>query len=173
MDTNLAGPRIDWATRGNHRCTTAVDGCRCGAIERTASGYKKPHCAGGCWPAAPPLRGPFGVTRRGQPSGVALQEQCPAPPDALVLLAMVVSGAGYTVWGVHGSLSLSWQWVYLTPCVVNERAVQVLSTPRRDSGWKRTCNMCGCRCPVPCRCAIAHQGTAPSWGLVCAAPRGV
>ena len=47
------------------------------------------------------------------------------------------------------------------PCVVNERAMQVLSTPRRDSGWKRTCNMCGCRCPVPCRCAIALQGTAP------------
>ena len=55
------------------------------------------------------------------------------------------------------------------PCVVNERAVQVLSTPRRDSGWKRTCNMCGCRCPVPCGCATALQGTASRWRSVCAA----
>ena len=64
--------------------TTAVDRCRCSAKERIASGYKNPTVLGVlAW----------------QPSEVALQQLCPAPPDALVLLAMVVSGAWYTVWG--------------------------------------------------------------------------
>ena len=51
-----------------------VLGCWWGTNKRIASGYKNPPSAGGCWPAAPPLRGPVGVTRRGQPLGVALQE---------------------------------------------------------------------------------------------------
>ena len=81
VDTNLAGPRIDWATRGIHRCgSTAVGGCqRCawvlvGYQQAHCVGVQKPQSAGECWPAAPPLRGPDGVTRRGLPSGVALQE---------------------------------------------------------------------------------------------------
>ena len=75
VDTSLAGPKIDWATRGNHRCGYHGGG-------RVPVRYQQAHCievqkpqsAGGCWPAAPPLRGPVGVTRRGLPSGVALQE---------------------------------------------------------------------------------------------------
>ena len=78
MDTNLAGPRIDWATRGNHRCglprrwTGAGAGClgTSGACLRV--GVQKPQSAGGCWPAVPPLRGPsWGYSKRASFGGFA------------------------------------------------------------------------------------------------------
>ena len=60
---SMAGPRIDWAAR-------AVLGCRrfywsvLWAPSGSGGGVQMPRSAGGCWPAAPPPRGPiWGVTR--------------------------------------------------------------------------------------------------------------
>ena len=141
--------------------TTAVVGCRCGANECTASGYEKPHCWGVLACGTTSERPLWGYSKRatlgGCSAGIVPRSARRLGASLLGCLWRVVHWVGGFMAHCRfpGSGSIS------PPCVVNERAVQVLSTPRRDSGWKRTCNMCGCRCPVPCRCAIALQGTAP------------
>ena len=73
VDTNLAGPRIAWATWGNHRCGHHGGGrvpVRC--QQAHCIGVQKPQSAGGCWPAVPPLRGPaWGYSKRASFWGLA------------------------------------------------------------------------------------------------------
>ena len=132
VDTNLAGPGIDWATGGNHRCGyTAVDGCRrcawvlVGCQQAHSVGVQKPQSAGVCWPAEPPLRGPVGVTRRGQTSGVALQNSSPRLCGGL---PRSLGRRSKRVWCWR---TVSWEWLPGAPRFGEGRCMRI----RMRVGW--------------------------------------